>query len=151
MKVILLQDVEHLGTEGEIVEVKNGYGRNYLIPQGFARQATEGAIREREEIQRQQARKRAHKKEEAQNVKDELESVEVVVRAKEGEDKRIFGTVTTQQIADQLRQKGFDIDRKNISLLEDIRLLGVYKAQVEVFDDLTASVTVRVEPLEEDE
>jgi len=149
MKVILKQDVDHLGEEGEIVEVKNGYGRNFLIPQGLARLATEGAIREREETLRQQARKRAHKKDEAQTFKRELENTEVVVRAKVGEDERIFGTITTQQIADQLRKEGFTIDRKNIELLEDIRLLGVYKATVEVHSDVEATITVRVEPLED--
>jgi len=149
MKVILKQHVDHLGEEGEIVEVKNGYGRNYLIPQGLASLATQGAIREREETLRQQARKRAHKRDEAQNVRRELEDTEVVVRAKVGEDERIFGTITTQQVADQLRKEGFDIDRKNIELLEDIRLLGVYRASVTVHSDVDATITVRVEPLED--
>ena len=146
MKVILLQDLDNLGEEGEVVSVKDGYGRNYLIPQGLAYLATPGAIKAHEEERRQAARKRAVAKEEAEAVAKELESMEVVVTARVGEENRIFGTVTSQQIAVELSQRGFDIDRRNIELNEDIRLIGVYTATVKVQSGVSAQLKIRVIP-----
>lgn len=150
MKIILRQDVENLGTEGDIVTVKDGYGRNYLIPQGLAYIATEGAVKAQKEKERQQARRRAQKLEDAQHVKQQLEDTEVVVHAKVGEENRIFGTVTSQQVAMKLAEQGFDVDRRNIELLEDIRLIGVYSATVSLHADVEARVTIRVEPESEE-
>lgn len=146
MQVILLQDVDNLGDEGDIVSVKNGYGRNYLIPQGIAQLATDGAVRARREEMKQQARKRAQMKEDAEEVKKQLESTEVLVLAKVGEENRIFGTVTPQQIAVKLAQEGFNIDRRDITIEEDIRVIGVYTAKVRLHTDVTADLKVRVEP-----
>jgi large subunit ribosomal protein L9 len=146
MKVILLQNVEHLGEEGEIHEVADGYGRNYLIPQGMARMATPGAIKQVQEEDRQAARKRAAAADEAREVKDELENMQVVFTAKVGEDNRIFGTVTTQQIAVELANRGFDVDRRSISLDEDIREVGTYTAEIELHPQVTARLDVQVIP-----
>lgn len=146
MQVILLKDVDKLGDEGEIVDVKNGFGRNFLIPQGLALMATKGTIRAREEEQRQTARKKAQKKEDAQRVAKELENMEVVIAVRVGEENRIFGTVTPQQLAVELAQRGFDIDRRKIEFTEDIRVIGVYTAKVKVFPDVTANVKVQVIP-----
>jgi len=146
MEVILLDDVEHLGEAGEIHEVADGYGRNYLIPQGLARVATDGAVRQIKEDQRQQARKQAAKKDQAEELKKELEGMQVVFSAKTGEDNRIFGTVTTQQIAVELGNRGFDIDRKDIELDEDIRQVGVYTATIDLHEDVTASLDIQVIP-----
>jgi len=146
MQVILLQDVDNLGDEGDIVSVKDGYGRNYLIPQGMAHLATDGTIRARREEMRQQARKRAQMKEDAEEVKRQLENTEVLVLAKVGEENRIFGTVTSQQVAVKLAQEGFDIDRRDITIEEDIRVIGVYTAEVKLHSDVTAELKVRVEP-----
>lgn len=146
MKVILLQHVDHLGDEGEIHEVADGYGRNYLIPQGKARMATEGAIRQVQEEDRQAARKRAQKKEDAEVVAQDLEDMQVVFTAKVGEEDRIFGTVTTQQIAVELANRGFDIDRRDIELSEEIRHIGTYTAMVQVHSDVTARLSVQVIP-----
>jgi len=146
MQVILLDDVEHLGESGEVHEVADGYGRNYLIPQGLARVATEGAVRHQREIQRQQARKAVAKKEEAQDLKDELEDMQVVFTAKVGEDNRIFGTVTTQQIAVELSNRGFSVDRRDIELDEDIRFVGAYTATVSLHEDVTATLDIQVIP-----
>ena len=144
MQVILLKDVDHLGDEGEIVDVKNGYGRNYLIPKGLALMATAGSIRAREEELRQSARKVAQKKEDAQRVARELEDTEVVVAVRTGEENRIFGTVTAQQLAVELAQRGFNVDRRRIEFAEDIRVIGVYTAKVKVHPEVTANVKVRV-------
>lgn len=144
MKVILLEHVDHLGKEGEIHDVADGYGRNYLIPQGKARMATEGAIRQIQEENRQAARKRAQKKDDAEEVAQELEDMQVVFTAKVGEEDRIFGTVTTQQIAVELANRGFDIDRRDIELEEEIRHVGTYSALVQVHPDVKARLSVQV-------
>jgi len=146
MKVILLQDVEHLGEQGEIHEVANGYGRNYLIPQGIARLATEGAIKQAREEQRQAARKQAAKADDAQDLADELEDMQVVFTAKVGEDNRIFGTVTTQQIAVELANRGYDIDRRSIDLDEDIREVGTYTAHIQLHPQVKAKLSFQVIP-----
>lgn len=146
MKVILLDDVDHLGESGEVHEVADGYGRNYLIPQGLARVATDGAVRHQREIQRQQARKQAVKEEQAEELKEELEDMQVVFTAKVGEDNRIFGTVTTQQVAVELSNRGFDIDRRDIQLDEDIRYVGAYTATINLHEDVSAALDIQVIP-----
>jgi large subunit ribosomal protein L9 len=146
MKVILLKNVDHLGEAGEIHDVANGYGRNYLIPQGMARQATEGAIKQLREEERHAARRRAAAREDATELKSELEDMQVVFTAKVGEDNRIFGTVTTQQIAVELSSRGFDIDRRDISLDEDIRRVGSYTAHIQLHPDVDARLNIQVMP-----
>ena len=146
MDLILLRDVDNLGAEGEVVTVKDGYGRNYLIPQGMAVMATKGAVKARQEEVRQKARKMAAAKSDAENVAKELETLEVVIAARTGEGNRLFGTVTSQQLAVELAQRGFNIDRRNISLNEEIRVVGVYTATVKVHPEVTAQLKVRVIP-----
>lgn len=146
MQVILLKDVEHLGQEGEIHEVADGYGRNYLIPQGMARMATEGAIQQVREEERQARRKKMQEREDAERVAEELADMELVFTAKVGEENRIFGTVTTQQIAVELDKRGFDVDRRDIELDEDIRYVGLYTANVKLHPEVEQRVDVRVIP-----
>ena len=147
MKVILKKDILKLGDQGEIVNVKNGYGRNFLIPQGLARLATEGAIREQEEMMRQASRKIAQRNEENEQLAADLEKLEVVVEVKVGEENRIFGTVTPTQVAVQLAKQGFDIDRRRIELDEDVKMLGVFTATVKLTSSISTQVKVRVEPM----
>lgn len=144
MKLLLLKNVDNLGEEGEIVDVKDGYGRNYLIPQRMARIASDGIIRHHKEIERQRARKKARAQEDAQSLKEQLESTKVVVAAKVGEENRIFGTVTSQQLAVELGKQGFDVDRKDIELDEDIRMIGVYTATVKLHRNVTAALKIEV-------
>ncbi len=146
MQVILLQDVDNLGAEGDIVTVKNGYGRNFLIPQGKALLATDGVVRARQEEHRQQARKRAQQQDDAERVKAEMEKTEITVQVKVGEENRIFGSVTPQQVAIKLAQQGFTVDRRNITLNEDIKVIGVYSATVKLHSEVAAQLKVRVEP-----
>ena len=150
MKVILKKDIPKLGDEGQIVTVKNGYGRNFLIPQGLAKLATEGAIREHEEMMRQASRKIAQRREENEKLAADLEKVEVAVEVKVGEENRIFGTVTPTQVGIQLAKQGFEIDRRRIEINEEIKVLGVYSATVKLSSDITAQVKVRVEPMTEE-
>ena len=147
MKLILLQDVENLGEEGEIVEVKDGYGRNYLIPRKLARIATPGTVRARKEEMRQASRRLAKEREDAEALARELESIEIPIMAKVGEENRIFGTVTSQQIAVELAKRGFEIDRRNIQLEEEPRTTGTYYADVRVHPEVTARVKFEVSPL----
>jgi large subunit ribosomal protein L9 len=146
MKVILKQDVDRLGSAGEIVKVKNGYGRNFLIPRGLAVLATERTIKEAEEVTRQQAHKLERIKDDAKALAERLEALDIIITAKVGEENRIFGTVTTQQVAEVLKAKGLDIDRRKIELEEEIRSLGVYPALVKLHSDVTANVKVQVVP-----
>ncbi len=146
MQIILLQDVDHLGQQGEIHEVADGYGRNYLIPQGMARMATDGAIRQAREEERQARRRQVAEREQAEEVAKELADMQLVFSAKVGEENRIFGTVTTQQIAVELSNRGFDVDRKNIELDEDIRYVGAYTAKVQLHPEVEQRVEIRVIP-----
>jgi large subunit ribosomal protein L9 len=147
MKVILIQDVENLGSEGDIVTVKDGYGRNFLIPKRLALLATEGTIRARQEELRQAAHKIAQKKGAAEQLAKRLAEEEVVVTARVGEENRIFGTITTQQIAVALAERGIEVDRRKITLSEDVRVVGVYPATVRLHPEVLAEFKVKVEPL----
>jgi large subunit ribosomal protein L9 len=146
MKLILTKDVENLGDEGDIVTVKDGFGRNYLIPRKLARVATEGAVRQQEETKRQRARKFSKVRDDATEIKKQLEGTKVVITAKTGEENRIFGSVTSQQLAVELAKQGFDLDRRNIELDEDIRMTGVYTATVKLYKDVDAKVKIEVVP-----
>ncbi len=146
MNVILLRKVNNLGEEGDIVTVKPGYGRNYLFPQGLARMATPGAIRARQDEMQQQVRKRAQETSNAEHLREELEKIVVKVEAKVGEQDRIFGTVTPQQVALGLAVQGFNINRRNISFAEDIRSLGIYSATIKIAAGIQGTVKVQVMP-----
>lgn len=146
MKVILTQQVEKLGTAGDVVNVKNGYGRNFLIPRGLARLATPSNIKAHEEHIRQAAHKLSKVKDDAEVLAQRLAGMDIVISAKVGAENRIFGTVTTQQIADVLATNGLDIDRRKIELHEDIRSLGVYPATVYLHPEVPAPIKVQVVP-----
>ena len=147
MKVILKKDVENQGLQGDIIDVKNGYGRNYLIPKGLAVVATPSAVRAVKEERRQQEHKIQQVRMDAQQIADKLESMEILIPARVGEDNRIFGTITNQQVADALRDRDLDLDRRKIALDEEIRLTGVYTATVKLHPEVSAKVKVRVEPM----
>ena len=146
MKVILLADVQNLGSEGDIVSVKNGYGRNWLIPQGLAQMATPGLVRAFEDQLRQQARRRAQERNNADEIKKQLETEILEIRAKVGEENRIFGTITAQQVALELASQGFNIDRRIITINEDIKVLGEYTATVKLHAEVHAQLKLRVVP-----
>jgi large subunit ribosomal protein L9 len=143
MKLVLKQDVENLGETGEIVTVKDGYGRNFLIPQGKAIVASKGAVKAAEEELKQASKKREAKVQAAQSLAEKLASASVTISVTAGEDGKIFGTVTTQQVADALTEKGFEVDRKKITL-DDVKALGEYTASVHIQGDIRAEVKVWV-------
>jgi large subunit ribosomal protein L9 len=144
MKLILQEDVKKLGSAGEVVDVKDGYGRNYLIPQGKARIATESKLKEIEEVKRQARRRAELTVERAKEMANELEKISVTLPVKTGEEGKIFGTVTNQDIADALEERGFDIDKRKISVDQDVNELGEYTATVDLIGEIKPTIKVWV-------
>lgn len=144
MKIILKEDLENLGLAGEVVDVKPGYGRNYLIPRGLAVVANKSNQARYAEEVRQRAHKLEQKRKDAEALAKRLDGMEITIPMPTGEENRLFGTVTTTQIADELKAKGFDLDRRAISLSEDIRLTGVYPATVKLHHEQSAELKIKV-------
>lgn len=144
MKLILKEDVEKLGSAGDLVDVKPGYGRNYLIPQAKAVLATEGAIRQYETLKREAALRAELSVEAAKELAQQLETTSVTIPVTVGEDDKIHGTVTNIQVADALEERDILIDRRKVSLDQDIKALGEYTATVDLMGDLKPKVKVWV-------
>ena len=145
MKIILKKDVANLGEAGEIVEVKTGYALNYLVPQGFAIIGTPSAIRQHEETIRQRAHKEAKNIAEAQAYAEKIASSLVKIPAKLNENGKIYGSVTTAQIAEALVAAGFEVDKKNIEIVsEEVKEIGVYDAKVKCYKGVFADLKFEV-------
>lgn len=145
MEIILLQDVNKLGQKDDIVHVKDGYGSNYLIPKGMAIAATSSAKKMHAENLRQRAHKEEKIKASAQEMAAKLAEVRLVVGAKTSSSGKIFGSVNTIQIAKAFKDKGFEIDRKSITLPEDqIKEVGIYKAIVKLHRDVKVDVEFEI-------
>ena len=145
MDVILKTKVEHLGDKDELVTVKAGYGRNYLIPQGKAILATASARKMHEETLRQRLHKATKVLEEAKALAEKIQDATLKIGAKVGETGKIFGSVNTVQIAEALKEAGFEIDRKSISLGADsIKEVGTYKATIKLQKDVSIEVSFDV-------
>jgi len=140
MKIILRRDYPQLGNIGDIVEVKDGFARNFLIPRQIAYLATVSNIRALEEEKKAAAKRKASEIEKARNVAAELEKISVTIPVKVGEEDKIFGSVTTQMIADALKEKGFEIDKRKIEMPEEIKSLGIYTVNVKLHSDVLATV-----------
>lgn len=144
MKIILRQDVENLGKMGEIVSVKNGYGRNYLLPRSLAYYATDGAVKRLEIEKKQFFKRQAKEKEAAILLADKISEVQVSVAMKVGEEGRLYGSVTPQMVAHELSLKGFNIDRRSILIDDQIKSLGVFDIRVKLYTDVFAPLKVWV-------
>ncbi len=144
MKVILREDVANLGTAGNIVQVSDGYARNYLIPRNFAVPATGNNLKTFEHEKRVLESRRAKRKKEAEAMKAKLERISCSISKKVGEQDKLFGSVTTQDIEKAFNAEGFTIDKKDILLAEPIKALGVYTVPIRVFDDVVANTKVWV-------
>ena len=144
MKIILKESVETLGEAGDIITVKPGYGRNYLIPQGLGVLATKSSIQATENELEAKAMKEAKTQKELQLVADKLNSIKLSFSLKSGEDDKLFGSVTTQMIASELDSKGFSVDKKYISLEEPIKTLGNYFAKVDFGSGIEARIKLKV-------
>lgn len=145
MKVILLQQVDNLGDIGDIVEVANGYGRNYLVPRGLATAATAKNKRELEHQQRLQEHRIARARQDAQAFAGELQAISCRFTRKAGEEGKLFGSVTAMDIANGLKEAGFEIDRRRIQLEQPIRSLGEFAVPIRLRPEVTAELTVHVD------
>ena len=145
MNVILKQDMPNLGSKDDIIAVKNGYARNYLIPKGYAINATEQAKKVHAEILRQRAHKEEQLKEAAMKMAEELRKVSLTIGAKTSTKGKIFGSVNTIQIAEALTEKGFEVDRKNISIKDDlIKEVGSYSATVKLHKEVLVDIPFEI-------
>lgn len=145
MEIILLQDVHKLGQKDDLVHVKDGYGRNYLIPRGYAIAATSSAKKMHAENQKQRAHKEEKIKAVAQELASKMAGLSITVGAKTSTSGKIFGSVNTIQIAEALKEKGFEIDRKSISLPEDqIKEIGKYKAVIKLHREVKVEVDFEI-------
>lgn len=145
MKVILTKDVDSLGAMGSIVRVKDGYARNYLIPRSFAVVANDSNRKELEHHQREIAAKREKLISEMKSLAQKIEKLRVVVQKQTGEEDRIFGSVTTAEIADFLEQKGFQVSKKSISFKDEIKKTGIYSADIQLHSEVKTTIKVKVE------
>ncbi|MBQ3522509.1 MAG: 50S ribosomal protein L9 [Bacteroidales bacterium] len=146
MEIILKQDVPHLGHKDDVVVVKNGYATNYLIPQGFAIMATPSAKKVHAENLRQRAHKEAKLRADAEALAAKLEGVQVTVATKVSATGKIFGSVNNIQVAEALAAKGFEMDRRNITIVGEDKLqeVGLYDAVVKCYKDIKATIKVEV-------
>ena len=143
MEIILLTDIANLGHKDDIVDVKQGYGRNYLIPQGYAILATPSARKVVAENLRQRAHKEAKLKAEAEAIAAQLAEVKLTIGAKTSSTGKIFGSVNSIMISESLKEKGFDIDRKKI-MLKDVKEIGTYTALIKLHREVKVDVEFEV-------
>jgi large subunit ribosomal protein L9 len=145
MEIILKEDMHNLGNKGEIVTVKNGYARNYLIPRGYAVAATKSAKKMYEEIARQRAHKEEKLKLEAEEQAKKLDDINIVLGAKTSSKGKIFGSINTIQIAEELKNQGLEVDRKNIFIKEEpIKEVGKYTATIKLHKDVSREIEFEV-------
>ena len=146
MKVILTQDVASLGKSGELKDVADGYARNFLIPQGVAVPAAGGAYRAWQHDIASREEKRVRERADAEIAATRIASTTLTMGVKVGEGGKLFGSITSKDIADALARRGIEIDRHKIDLEEPLKTLGTYKVAIKVFSGMTPEVTVIVEP-----
>ncbi len=144
IRVILTKDVRSLGDRDDMVEVRAGYARNYLIPNGLAVAVTPSVLRQFEEVKKQQQHKEQKLREEAQLRAQELEQIKLTIGAKTSTTGKIFGSVTTIQLAEALAAKGVNVDRHNITLEEAVKEVGTYHAKIKLYKELHAQITFQV-------
>ncbi|MEX0981425.1 MAG: 50S ribosomal protein L9 [Bacteroidales bacterium] len=145
MEIILKQDMPNLGHKDDIIAVKDGYARNYLIPRGFAINATKTARKVHEENLRQRAHKEAQLKDVAIEIADKLKDISITIGAKTSTKGKIFGSVNTIQIAEELGNQGFEVDRKNISIKEElIKEVGKYSATVKLHREVEVEIPFEI-------
>ena len=148
MKVIFLEDVPNVGEKGQIKDVAAGYARNYLIPKGLAQQVTAGHLKDLKMQDEARAKKAAKKLKAAEDLAAKLLEKKVVIKVKAGEGDRLFGSVTSADIAQALASSGIKVNKKKIDLVEPIKALGDYTVQIKLHPEVTSSVQVLVEKKE---
>lgn len=144
MQVILLKDVKGQGKKDEIIEVKPGYGMNYLIKNGYAVMATKTGVKRLENETKERQEKEQELIEECKKIKEQLSKVTLEFKVKTGKDGRVFGSISTKQIADSLKQKKFDIDKKKINLKDSITSLGFHDVEIILHKQVIATVKIHL-------
>lgn len=146
MKIILRQDMDALGLEGDTVDVANGYARNYLIPKGIALEANVQNVKLFETQSKKIEIKRVKAKEEAEKIKEKLADVMITISQKAGDEDKLYGSVTNMDIAAHLEKQGILIDRKKISMDKPIKTLGEFEVSIRLYPEVTGSIKVAVVP-----
>lgn len=144
MKILLKQDYANLGSSGEVVDVKSGYARNYLIPNRIAMPLTKGNLKVFKEEQKRAEMQVKREQFESEDLAKKLEKVSITATVTVGEDDRIFGTVTNQNISDLLKDKGFEIDKKIISIDEPVKALGIYPVTINLHKNVETKIKLWV-------
>ncbi|MBD3332241.1 50S ribosomal protein L9 [candidate division GN15 bacterium] len=144
MKVILREDLAGIGEAGETVEVKDGYGRNYLFPRKLAIPATKGNLRSIDEVKRQKELRDRKRRREAEKIKERIEKLSLNKEVKVGEEDKLYGSVTSGDIAELLAAEGVTVDKRSIELESPIKALGVYTVPVKIEKDVTADLKLWV-------
>ena len=147
MKVILIEEIRGLGTRGDVVTVKDGYARNFLIPKNLAREATTGNLKQVEHEKRKWALLAQEEKNVAQKAADAVKGTRIVIEKRVGEHGHLFGSVTANEIADALLEKGIEVDKRRIELGSPIKNIGLHDVEVRLHRDVTASIQVEVVPM----
>lgn len=147
MKVILTEEIRGLGTRGDVVTVKDGYARNFLLPKNLAREATAGNLKQIEHERRKWALLAQEEKAAAQKAADAVKGIKVQIEKRVGEHGQLFGSVTANEIADALEAKGVNVDKRRIELAHPIKTLGVHDVEVRLHRDVTAQIQVEVQAL----
>ncbi|MCY4418745.1 MAG: 50S ribosomal protein L9 [Cytophagales bacterium] len=150
MELILREDVEGLGRKGDLVQVKPGYGRNFLIPQQKAVCAHKGNKRSYEELLRQAARREDFLREQAKSLAEKLSSLSLSIRVRASEEGKLFGAITPLQVSDALKEQGFEIDKKQISIPKLLKEVGEHKILLNLHKDLSVEVALSVQSEEEE-
>jgi len=144
LKVILTQDVKKHGNKGDVVEVADGYARNYLLPRGLAEAATSGKVKQLKQKEKRKKRKENNKVQAAESLADKLESEKFTLKVKAGDSGRLFGSVTTKDIADKVAEAGYEIDKRKIDLDDHIKSLGMHKIDVKLYGKVFATLNIEV-------
>ncbi|HEV7763556.1 MAG TPA: 50S ribosomal protein L9 [Thermoanaerobaculia bacterium] len=144
MKVILTEEIRGLGTRGDVVTVKDGYARNYLLPKNLAREASTGNLKQIEHERRKWALLASQEKDAAQKAADKVKGVKITIEKRVGEHGHLFGSVTANEIADGLMAKGIEVDKRRIELEQPIKNLGVHEVDVRLHRDVIAKIQVEV-------
>jgi len=146
MKIILKQDVDDLGFEGDVVKVADGFARNYLIPRGYALAATPQNIKALESQRKKIEVRRLKAKDAAEKLREQLEGATITFSQKAGEEGKLYGSVTTMDIAGQLEKRGIIVDRRKVLLESPIKVLGEYSVGIRIYPRVTATIRVVVGP-----
>jgi large subunit ribosomal protein L9 len=151
MEIILLKDLDELGLEGDIVKVAKGYARNYLIPRGIAFEATPQNVNSIEQRRKKIELRKVKAKEEAEQLKEKMSEVLVQISQKAGEEGKLYGSVTSMDIAAGLEKQGMVVDRRKLILDKPIKVVGEYDVPVKIYPEVIGSIKVVVSPKEEGE